>query len=84
VAAARLTTGPAARLTTGPATGSVPRPAAAGSCRKKLSAAAVAVTAPEPGAGTACQIRIEVFAFHRCRDVLTVVHGRHMPSSPSR
>jgi hypothetical protein len=64
--------------------GPVARPVAAGSWRKKLSAAALAVTVPAPDAGTACQTRIDVFAFHRSSDVLTVVHGRHVPSSASR
>ena len=76
----------AARLTTVPLVwpASLAFWAAPGSWWKKLSVAALAVTGPAPGAGTACQTRIDVFAFHRGSDVLTVVHGRQLPSSPSR
>ncbi len=74
----------AARFSTVPAPVSVASWVAAGNCLKKLSAAAPAATSAVPGAGTACQTRIDVFAFHRSSDVLTVVHGRQWPSSPSR
>src|SRR5260370_306268 len=52
--------------------------------RRKLSAAARAGPPLGPSAGTACHTRTDVFAFHRDSDVLTVVQGRHVPSSPSR